>query len=70
MQAPSAPQRIGAQRRDFMNYRVLCPRCGGAIGPRSVTREFLDVPPDPPYAAVARCPKCGHELYVEFLQAP
>ncbi len=66
MQVPSAPERMSAKHRDFINYRVACPRCGTAIGPRDVTREFLDVPPDPPYAAAVRCPKCGHDLYVEF----
>ncbi len=69
MGAHATPQRLRAERRDFFRYRVKCPRCGTAIGPRNVTREFLDVPPDPPYAASVRCPHCAEELYVEFATA-
>lgn len=53
-------------RRDYLNYRVRCPKCGEVVGPRYATREFLDVPPDPPYAALVRCPRCRDVLYVEF----
>ena len=33
-----------------------CPFDGTKVGPQFVTREHLDVPPDPPYAATVRCP--------------
>ena len=36
------------------------------VGPRSVTREHLDVPPNPPYAATVKCPKCGEIFEVIF----
>lgn len=50
-------RRIEAGRADFLKYKVACPFDGTAVGPRFVTREHLDVPPDPPYAATVRCPK-------------
>lgn len=62
----SVEQRLRAHRRDFVNYRTPCPRCGTMLGPLAVTREFLDVPPDPPYGVLVRCRKCGAEAYVEF----
>jgi len=45
---------------------VSCPYCGAKVGPRSVTREHLDVPPNPPYAATVKCPKCGETFEVLF----
>ena len=59
-------RRTSALRHDFLAYRSTCPFCGAAVGPRSVTREHLDVPPDPPYAASVRCPKCGERFEVLF----
>lgn len=53
-------------RRDWNNYRVKCPVCGETIGPRHAIREYLDVPPDPPYAAVARCPRSKDVVFIEF----
>ena len=61
--------RMTVERRDWINYRVRCPRCGETVGPRNATREYLDVPPDPPYAVIARCPKSGDMLYLEFARA-
>jgi len=49
-------RRIEAPRVDFLSYKVKCPFDGTLVGPRFVTREHLDVPPDPPYAATVRCP--------------
>jgi uncharacterized protein (UPF0212 family) len=54
--------RITARRRDFLAYATVCPFCGEHVGPRYVTREHSDVPPNPPYAASVKCPRCG-ELY-------
>jgi hypothetical protein len=31
-----------------------------------VTREHLDVPPNPPYAATVMCPKCAEVFEVIF----
>ena len=59
-------RRTSAFRQDFLAYRTPCPFCGAAIGPRSVTREHLDVPPDPPYAASVRCPACRELFEVVF----
>jgi len=59
-------RRIDAERRDFLAYRVVCPFCRSAVGPRFVTREHLDVPPDPPYAASVRCPGCLELFEVVF----
>jgi hypothetical protein len=39
------------------------------VGPRFVTREHLDVPPDPPYAATVKCPKCTEIFEVMFTDA-
>ena len=55
-------RRIDADRAVFLDYQVACPFCGTLVGPRFVTREHLDVPPNPPYAATVRCPKC-HEIF-------
>ena len=49
-------RRIDADRADFLAYEVKCPFDGTTVGPRFVTREHLDVPPNPPYAATVRCP--------------
>jgi phage terminase large subunit GpA-like protein len=61
-----ARRRITADRRDLLHYRVKCPFCGEAVGPRFVTREHLDVQPSPPYAATVRCPRCREEFEVVF----
>lgn len=66
MAAETSIRRLTVDRRDYVNYRVRCPRCGEVIGPRHAIREFLDVPPDPPYAAFVRCPSCGETFYLEF----
>ena len=58
--------RISADRRDWINYRVKCPKCGETIGPRNAVREFWDIPPDPPYATLARCPRSGELVLVQF----
>jgi hypothetical protein len=55
-------RRIEADRIDFLGYNVRCPFDGTPVGPRFVTREHLDVPPNPPYAATVRCPK-DRELF-------
>lgn len=55
-------RRIEAHRADFLAYAVKCPFDGTVVGPRFVTREHADVPPDPPYAATVRCPK-DRELF-------
>jgi phage terminase large subunit GpA-like protein len=60
-------KRIEASRRDFLAYRVSCPVCGAAVGPRFVTREHLDVPPNPPYAASVVCPTNRDRFEVVFL---
>ena len=63
MQAKGAEgRRITASRRDFLTYLTVCPFCGEPVGPRFVTREHSDVPPNPPYAASVKCPRC-RELY-------
>lgn len=59
-------RRIEADRRDFLAYRVACPFCGTMVGPRSATREHLDVPPNPPYAASVKCPTDGELFEVIF----
>lgn len=56
MAVDATKRRIEADRADFLAYRVKCPFDGTAIGPLFVTREHLDVPPNPPYAATVRCP--------------
>ena len=60
-------RRIEAVRGEFLAYRVSCPDCRTALGPRFVIREHLDVPPDPPYAATVRCATCGMTLEVVFV---
>ncbi len=62
---PETRRRIEAARSDFLAYRVPCPVCGVSVGPRFVTREHADVPPDPPYAASVKCPR-GHTFEVVF----
>lgn len=57
--------RTSADRADFVAYRTVCPVCGVAVGPRHVTREHADVPPDPPYAASVVCP-ARHAFEVVF----
>lgn len=59
-------RRIVVDRHQFLDYAVRCPFCGTAIGPRFVTREHLDVPPNPPYAATVRCPSCREIFEVRF----
>ena len=59
-------RRIEVDRHAFLDYQVTCPYCGTKVGPRSVTREHLDVPPKPPYAATVKCPKCGETFEVLF----
>ena len=62
-------RRITADRHEFLAYQTLCPFCRAAVGPRYVTREHLDVPPDPPYAATVQCPKCNELFEVMFTDA-
>jgi len=62
-------RRVTVDRRDFVSYRTTCPFCGETVGPRFVTREHLDVPPDPPYAASVRCPRCREQYEVVFSDA-
>jgi hypothetical protein len=59
-------RRIEADRAEFLAYRVPCPFCDEMVGPRFVTREHLDVPPNPPYAASVRCPRCRESFEVIF----
>jgi hypothetical protein len=59
-------RRITVDRRAFTHYEVACPFCGENVGPRFVTREHLDIPPNPPYAATVRCPRCKEEFEVLF----
>ena len=66
MATDTTKRRITALRQDFLAYRTVCPFCGTAVGPRAVTREHLDVPPDPPYAASVQCPKCAEGFEVLF----
>ncbi len=56
VKADLAKRRIRASRIDFIDYKVGCPFCGTKVGQRHVTREHLDVPPNPPYAASVVCP--------------
>ena len=62
--AELARRRTRASRADFLDHRTACPFCGQVVGPRFVTREHADVPPNPPYAATVRCPRCreGYEV--------
>ena len=57
---------IDVDRHEFLDYSIACPSCATPVGPRFVTREHLDVPPDPPYAATVRCPKCREIFVVRF----
>ena len=66
MGVDTTKRRIEADRADFLSYEVACPFDGTTIGPRFVTREHLDLPPDPPYAATVRCPKDGEVFEVIF----
>ncbi|MBU6422882.1 MAG: hypothetical protein KGJ98_03185 [Chloroflexota bacterium] len=60
------PTRIEADRARFLAYQVACPFDGTLVGPRFVTREQLDVPPSPPYAATVRCPNDKQLFEVVF----
>jgi hypothetical protein len=62
-------RRMNVDRHEFLAYRTSCPFCGAPVGPRHVTREHLDVPPDPPYAATVKCPKCTEIFEVLFTDA-
>jgi uncharacterized protein with PIN domain len=66
MPVTDSRRRIRASRADFLEYRINCPYCDASVGPRFVTREHLDVPPNPPYAATVRCPKCREIFEVIF----
>lgn len=59
-------RRIDADRHAFLGYEVSCPFCATKAGPRFVTREHLDVPPNPPYAATVRCSGCKETFEVRF----
>ena len=59
-------RRIDVDRADFIQYRVKCPFDGTVVGPRFVTREHLDVPPNPSYAATVRCPSDREVFEVVF----
>lgn len=61
-----ARRRTGASRSEFLDGRTVCPFCGQQVGPRFVTREHADVPPNPPYAATVRCPRCRESYEVLF----
>lgn len=63
-------RRVDVDRHAFLDYAVACPFCGETVGPRFVTREHLDVPPNPPYAATVRCPKCKEIFEVRFSDSP
>jgi hypothetical protein len=69
MAVTDSRRRIEVDRDAFLDYRVTCPYCAATVGPRSVTREHLDVPPNPPYAATVKCPKCGEIFEVLFRDA-
>ena len=36
-------RRTSVDRHAFLDYQVSCPYCGAKVGPRSVTREHLDI---------------------------
>ena len=59
-------RRVEVDRRAFLEYETECPFCKAKVGPLFVTREHLDVPPNPPYAATVKCPKCGEVFEVIF----
>jgi hypothetical protein len=48
MAVTDSRRRIDVDRHAFLDYQVSCPYCGAKVGPRAVTREHLDVPPNPP----------------------
>lgn len=62
-------RRLKVDRHAFLEYTVHCPFCSTIVGPRFVTREHLDVPPNPAYAATVRCPKCLERFEVWFSDA-
>jgi hypothetical protein len=62
-------RRVRVDRHRFLEYQTACPFCSTMVGPRFVTREHLDVPPDPPYAATVKCPKCAEIFEVLFTDA-
>lgn len=62
-------RRSEVDRHAFLAYEVACPYCATKVGPRFVTREHLDVPPNPPYAATVRCPGCKEIFEVRFRDA-
>jgi uncharacterized protein with PIN domain len=62
-------RRVRVDRHQFLEYETKCPFCNASVGPRFVRREHLDVPPDPPYAATVRCPKCSEIFEVMFTDA-
>jgi len=62
-------RRVNADRHRFLDYAVECPFCKTKIGPRAVTREHLDVPPNPPYAATVKCQSCREIFEVYFTDA-
>jgi hypothetical protein len=66
MAATDSRRRVDAERPAFLDYKTTCPFCEASVGPRSVTREHLDVPPNPPYAATVKCPKCAEIFEVIF----
>ena len=66
MAADLTKRRIQAGRAEFLRYEVKCPFDGTVVGPRFVTREHLDVPPNPPYAATVRCPRDKELFEVVF----
>jgi hypothetical protein len=66
MLAAKDAKRIRVTLRDWINYRATCPVCGETIGPRHTLREYADVPPDPPYGALVKCPRSGDVIFVEF----
>ncbi len=66
MAVTDSRRRFEVDRHAFLDYQVSCPYCGAKVGPRSVTREHLDIPPNPPYAATVKCPKCGQVFEVIF----
>lgn len=62
-------RQVRADRAELLDYRLGCPFCGTSVGPRFVTRELADVPPDPPYGATVRCPACRELFEVLFRDA-
>lgn len=66
MKADVTKRRVRASRIDLIDGKVPCPFCGTKVGQRHVTREHLDVPPDPPYAASLVCPKDKEQFEVVF----